>query len=290
MTENSTDSHFPKQPTVSGLGTVKVDGQKVYDTADVINDTLKDAFDGDSASARQAVHDAVNTAEQAAQSASNAGKVTGDSFGEARSAINDALEDSKDAFKSGGKWGMWVGVALVTLGVFIFIDMLSVQIPAINNIFGGVSFWRWWPLLIVYGGIAVAFSPAKESPNPSRIGTFSVLRLFEGLWTSVLGLILLGNMLFMVSWLVWPAMLSFWPLLLVIIGLTMLSRGLRTEWFSIIAYIISIVIMVAVASSLWIGAAPLTEPFSTLAQLGAFRGMDIWNIGNTVGINFGIGR
>jgi len=288
MTENSTNSHYPKQPNVSGLGTVKVDGEKVYDTAG----TFKESVDWEDT--KQAVNDATKAAEHAAQSANDAGRAANDAvsdgFSEARAAVNEALGNNQDAFTGISKWGLWVGVVLVTLGALIFIDMLSNQVPALANIFGGVSFWRWWPLLIVFGGIAMAFSPSKESPNPRRIGTFSALRFFEGLWVSVVGLVLLGNMLFVVSWLIWPALLSFWPLLLVVIGLSLLSRGLRTEWFSVLANLILILVIIAVASSMWIGSAPLIEPFATLAEFGAFRGMDIWNIGNTVGINFGIGQ
>jgi len=71
-------------------------------------------------------------------------------------------------------------------------------------------------------------------------------------------------------------------LILVIIGLSVLSYALKTQWFSVAAYLLSILTLLAVASSMWTGQAPLAEPFATLAEFGSFRGMDLFNIGSMV--------
>jgi len=160
--------------------------------------------------------------------------------------------------------------------------MLSGTVPALENIFGGYSFWRFWPLLIVFSGLAIAFSPTKDSPDPRIKDNLSILRFSEGMFVSTIGLVLLGNSLALVSWFSWLAMLSFWPLILVIIGLSVLSYGMKTQWFSVAAYILAIITLVAVASSMWMGQAPLIEPFATLAEFGSFRGMDLFNIGSMV--------
>jgi hypothetical protein len=102
--------------------------------------------------------------------------------------------------------------------------------------------------------------------------------------------VLLGNSLGFVAWSSWFAMLSYWPLLLVIAGLAILSHGLKSEWFSVIAYVLSIIALIAVAASMWIGPLPLAEPFASLAELGSYRGIDLFGIGSRIGDGVGSPR
>jgi hypothetical protein len=288
----SASSHEPQAPEVHGIGTVKVDGETVYDPATTFT---KDASEGAGAFASEAS----NFADEVVNGVREVAKEVEDTV---RSSFEDTSQPKDgDSYKGSGyayhypdestgkptdapwaktnKWAIWFGVVLVTLGTLIFLDMLSGVIPALENIFGGYSIWRFWPVLIIVGGLALAFSPATESPNPRRNGSLSLARFFEGLFTSTVGAVLLACSLGFVSWAMWPAMLSYWPLLLVMAGLAILSRGLKTEWFSVISYVISILILVAVASSMWIGCLPLSEPFASLAEIGSYRGMDLFNIG-----------
>jgi len=285
MTNSTDTSKTTEFPPVSGLGTVSVDGKRVYDAGDTFRDIGREID--------EAVSGAVDASTKAATAAYQAQYNTADSGAHANTQnahYPDPNTKSASSWAPFNKAGIWIGVILVTFGTLIFLDMLSDSVPALANLFGGYSFWRFWPLLIVFGGLALAFSPAKDSPDPRHNGRLSFLRFWEGLFTSTIGLVLLGASLNLVSWLVWPALLSFWPLLLVMGGLALLSYGLKTDWFSILSYIMSIIVLLAVASSMWTGTAPLIEPFASLAQFGAFRGMDLFNIGNEVGINFGLYR
>jgi len=270
-------------PEVTGLGTVTVDGKTVYDTADTFTEGVDTVINEIHTAATSATKTAENTAQQATQEASRSYNSHSNHSSPKSSHYpkeGSGTESFADYGKHLNKWGIWVGVILVTLGTLIFLDMLSGTIPALENLFGGYSFWRFWPLLIVFGGLAIAFSPTKETPDPRIKNRLSLLRFSEGMFVGTIGLVLLGNSLALVSWLSWPAMLSFWPLLLVIIGLSVLSYGMKTQWFSVLAYALSIVTLVAVASSMWLGQAPLVEPFATLAEFGSFRGMDLFNIGS----------
>ena len=288
-TDKNANGHIPQETKYSGLGQVKVDGKTVYDTGESIERGLSEVFDGVGASAKQA-SDAANTTDIPTSHASGSYTQAGDTnqcayhYPDSNAAKSAATGNNESWMSSVNKWGVWVGVILVSLGTLIFLDLLSGFVPALENIFGGYSFWRFWPLFIIFGGIAMAFSPSSDSPDPRRRGSLSLLRFTEGMFTMTVGVVLLGNSLRYVSWLNWPAMLSFWPLLLVIIGLAILSHALKTEWFSILGNIISVVVLLSVAASMWIGVAPLSEPFATLAQFGAYRGMDIFNIGSMVEI------
>ncbi|MCL2402750.1 MAG: DUF5668 domain-containing protein [Coriobacteriia bacterium] len=275
-------------PEASGIGSVKVDGE----TTEVFGGTFKEGAQqsADSGTASSSATDnkspfqeAVDTATDTARAATDTAKATKDSF-------KGGYYPQVSPWSKVNKWGIWFGVVLVSLGTLIFLDMLSGVVPALENIFGGYSFWRFWPVLIIFGGLALAFSPASDSPNPKRNGSFSPSRFMEGLFTVTVGIVFLGNSLGYVAWSSWPAMLSYWPLLLVIAGLAILSHGLKTEWFSVLAYLISILTLLAVASSMWIGEAPLIEPFVTLAEIGSYRGMDLFNIGTEVGNSLGTPR
>ncbi|MCL2437737.1 MAG: DUF5668 domain-containing protein [Coriobacteriia bacterium] len=284
MSDSNNKQKTAEFPEVSGLGSVRVDGKE----ADVIGTTFKADVD-------------YTGADRTHGSAQQKAKGTPDSIHDAVQEVVDVAVGSTKAATEAhfpkvsswshvNKWGIWVGVILVTLGTLIFLDMLSGVVPALSNVFGGYSFWSFWPLLIIFGGLAMAFSPASDSPNPRRNGNFSPARFTEGLFFMTVGIIFLGNSLGYVAWSFWLAMLSYWPLLLVIAGLAILSHGLKTEWFSVLASLISIVILLAVASSMWIGPAPLIEPFASLAEIGSYRGMDLFNIGTRIGDGFGAPR
>jgi len=314
--EHENTKFEPDFPEVKGVGSVKVDGNTVYDSADELSEAVKEVDDFLSETLNAKINATVDGAVSggAATPSSDAtwastevaadASVASNSAGAAHAAgtasatsnntsashyPNPSYSPDKSSAKPlsyANKWGLWIGVILVALGTLIFLDMLSGVIPAMENIFGGHSVWRFWPLLIVLAGFLLAFSPAKSSPDPRRNDGFSLLRFSEGAFVATIGLVFLGNSLGSVSWFSWIALISFWPLLLVIAGLSMLSYALKTEWFSLIAYTVSILVLVSVASSMWTGDAALVEPFITLAEFGSFRGMDLFNIGSEVGSNF----
>ena len=268
---NSHTTDTSDSPKIKGVGTASVNGETIYDGVSNFSDKVSAEVDSAHASAKGATE--------------NSGGAKNYGYHYPGQQKVQTAKDSR-ASKGFASWGIWVGVILVSLGSLIFLDMLSSTVPALENIFGGYSFWSFWPILIIFGGLAMAFSPTSESPDPKKLGKMSALRFLEGMFYSTIGIVLLGNSLGYVAWGSWLAMLSFWPILLVVGGLAILSYGLKTQWFSVLAFALSIFILLAVAASMWIGPHALAEPLSTLAQIGSFRGIDIFNIGSTIGSGF----
>ena len=248
---DTTKNTAAEQPEISGLGTVSVDGKVVYDPTT--------SFAGTDQTTKTASFDAAHVT------------------AEAKGAVSESIPAHKNKLPI-NKWGMWLGVILIALGALIFLDVISATLPGLSHIFGGYSFWHFWPLLIIVGGVALAFSPATDSPNPRRNGQISPSQFASGMLTVVIGLVFLGNSLGFVAWGAWLALISYWPILLVVAGLAILSHALKTEWFSVLAYVISIIILLAVASSLWIGQDALIQPFAALAELGSYRGMNPFTV------------
>jgi hypothetical protein len=110
------------------------------------------------------------------------------------------------------------GIMLIVLGAAF---LLAQFVPA-------VSWWMLWPLVIVVAGVAQMVSPERD-------GSWTVDRVFEGLGTVVLGAVLLGNTTGYVEWTVWLTFLSFWPVLLIALGVTIVGRGVGQTWLRICA-------------------------------------------------------
>jgi hypothetical protein len=77
----------------------------------------------------------------------------------------------------------------------------------------------FWPLIVIVSGVAHALSPG-------RIDGWTVSRVFEGLGTVLVGMVLLGNTTGFVSWTVWLTFLTLWPVLLIALGISIIGRGL----------------------------------------------------------------
>lgn len=108
------------------------------------------------------------------------------------------------------------GVMLIVLGAAL---MAAQFVPS-------VSWWMLWPLLIVVGGIAQAVTPEFG-------GGWTVSRVFEGLGTIAIGLVLLGNTTGVVAWTVWLTFLSMWPVLLIALGISIIGKGVGAQWLRV---------------------------------------------------------
>jgi hypothetical protein len=266
-TEAEKNNDSKARPKVSGMGTVTVDGEVVYEPSMSWSKEVEDAVEGAAQAASAAAGAAASAVEGAAQTV------------HARPVDPDPGNDwyAKAYAYYPKKGAIWFGVALVVIGALLLLDRAAALFPELSMVFGGVSLWRFWPVLVIIGGIAVAFSPDWSPTKPERKGSLTAGHFFDGLSTATIGLVLLGCSLKLVSWSVWLAALSYWPVLLVIGGLSILSSALKTDWFRVIGSVIFILTLIAVACSVWLGPLPLPEPFDALAQIGSYRGFIFWD-------------
>lgn len=103
-------------------------------------------------------------------------------------------------------------VVLIVIGVVFLLMRL---IPSI-------SWWSFWPLIIVLAGLVQAFTPGKEG--------WSVHRMFDGFVTVAIGGVFLATTMGVVGWDVWMRILGLWPVLIIAIGFDLLGKALHTSW------------------------------------------------------------
>ena len=109
--------------------------------------------------------------------------------------------------------GIFAGVVLIAIGC---VFLASQIVP-------GLVWWSLWPLLIVLVGLVQMFTPSHRDE-------WGVERVMDGIGTVLIGLVLLGNTLGIVSWSVWWTLLTLWPVLLISLGVAILGRGLNLPW------------------------------------------------------------
>lgn len=124
----------------------------------------------------------------------------------------------------------------------------------------GIAWWNMWPLIIVVMGVIECVTPGKEG--------WEAERFFGGLGTIGVGLVLLGNVTGYISWRVWWAVLSLWPVLLISIGLSILGRGLQQMWLRALGSLVILVAFAYAVSVTWLGA-------------GALPMTGVWSAGDT---------
>ncbi|RDB64471.1 hypothetical protein C1878_01070 [Gordonibacter sp. 28C] len=115
--------------------------------------------------------------------------------------------------------------AAVLIGAFLlFFGVAAVLSENID----GVSWWQFWPLLLIIIGILQMAVPAERGRRTERFA--------GGLVFFSLGATLLSMSLGVVGWATVPRMLaSLWPLLLVAIGLFIAGRALRSPRWTLVA-------------------------------------------------------
>ena len=85
-----------------------------------------------------------------------------------------------------------------------------------------ISWWSFWPLIIVLAGLVQAFTPGKEG--------WSVHRMFDGFVTVAIGGVFLATTMGIVGWDVWMRIFNLWPVLIIAIGLDLLGKAVHTSW------------------------------------------------------------
>lgn len=129
----------------------------------------------------------------------------------------------------GGRGGRaWFGIVLIVLGLLFLAERF---VP-------GVNWVNLWPLVIIAAGLIAALTPGSEG--------WSLPKMFDGLVTVAFGLVFLAITLGYVGWGVWVRILSFWPVLLISIGIDILAKTTKQNWLRIFG---SLLVIAALAYS-----------------------------------------
>jgi len=112
-------------------------------------------------------------------------------------------------------------------GVIIGFLLVGVGILALLGRFIDITIWRFWPLVLLVAGIAILFSPGKEGWKLERAG--------HGVSLITVGIVLQAWMLDVFSGSTFLRLLiNLWPILLVLLGLTVISNGLRQSAYKLL--------------------------------------------------------
>ena len=112
--------------------------------------------------------------------------------------------------------GVWIGVLLVVVGLA----------GAFAAVVRGISWWQFWPIVLVLGGIAQMLLPARKVLRAGRIAS--------GIAITALGLLLLACSLHIIDWISISLTFGrFWSLLVVTFGLLLIGGALRNGVYTI---------------------------------------------------------
>ncbi len=140
------------------------------------------------------------------------------------------------------------GVVLIMVGAV----MLAVQFLP------GLTWWNWWPLVIVIAGLVQAFTPGHRG--------WSVDRMFDGFVTCTIGLVFLAMTTGYASWTTVGTILSLWPVLLISIGLNLLGKSMGAEWPKVLASLVVIGALIYALATTAAGGGPIL--WTTAATTG----------------------
>ena len=163
----------------------------------------------------------------------------------------EATPEPEPAPTSDKGGGVFFGVMLVVLGA---VFLVSQFLPGFT-----APWWALWPLIIIVAGVVQVFTPGSSG--------WGVERVFEGLGTMILGLVLLGNTTGYISWSVWWTVVTLWPALVIALGLTILAKGLGQSWLRILATLVVWITLAYAVSVSWMGSG-VTLPSGSWAISG----------------------
>ncbi|MDR0500021.1 MAG: PspC domain-containing protein [Coriobacteriales bacterium] len=124
--------------------------------------------------------------------------------------------------KSKNRWGTTAcgGALLVGVGIIILLSNLV-----------NISFWRFWPLVLIIFGVVQLFTPSKTGWSLERAGGSIVLISFGVLFLALMFGIVTIRSIFM-------AFSILWPVFLVVAGLAIIAGARKQEAFSLIGSLV----------------------------------------------------
>lgn len=135
--------------------------------------------------------------------------------------------------------GAGLGIALIVIGLLILVTRL---VP-------GLAWWTLWPLVIVGAGLFTAFTPGPHG--------WGIYRLFDGLSTAAIGLVILAVTTGYVGFGVFWEIVHLWPVLLIALGLELLGKANHSSWVRAVG---SIVVIAALAYAVAVSATGSPDP------------------------------
>ncbi|MEG1562014.1 MAG: PspC domain-containing protein [Raoultibacter sp.] len=113
---------------------------------------------------------------------------------------------------------LWLGLVLLFCGVAALL----------GGCVEGVSWWRFWPLLFVLIGISQMAIPGNDGYTTRQFSRGLVSFAFGGVALCIsLGLVSLGS--------VWIVLDQLWPLLLIMVGLSVLATAMKSPVFILLS-------------------------------------------------------
>ncbi|MDR1412803.1 MAG: DUF5668 domain-containing protein [Actinomycetes bacterium] len=161
-----------------------------------------------------------------------------------------------------------LGLCLVVVGVLVLLFRMAEFVPSLlplRHWFEGISLWQLWPLLVCMGGVITVLTPDEERHR------YSLMRIVDGLTTIVIGLLLQCNTTGWVSWHMWLSALSLWPLLLIIGGISVVSKATGLPWLRIFGSLLFVGALLLCAAAWWSG--PFSLPLSPHLRVPFLPGM-----------------
>lgn len=216
----------PERPKVIPMTTVPGQGSPGYGYSNVTPDAGGAATGSSSDDTWSMPQSTVGTNPNVNTPGSNAGGTDGAHHAASTAPNGDESKKANpshqgEGFQTAGHrskhGGVFFGVFLVLAGV----------LALFGSMWQGISWWNFWPLFIVAGGVVQMFSPDDKGP-------WRPWRIVDGLVTIGVGLVFLGCTTGFISWNIFWRFITLWPLLVVAAGLSIIGHGMKQRWVSTI--------------------------------------------------------
>lgn len=140
--------------------------------------------------------------------------------------------------KSPGGGATTAGIVLILVGAVLLAARFTPMF----------SWWNLWPLIIVVAGLVQAFTPGKDG--------WTVAKMFDGFVTVAFGGVFLAITAGVAGWDVWVRIITFWPVLLIALGLELLGKSIHASWPKVLG---SLAIIAALAYAVMVSAGSITD-------------------------------
>ncbi|MDR1184263.1 MAG: PspC domain-containing protein [Coriobacteriales bacterium] len=129
----------------------------------------------------------------------------------------------------------------IRTSVMLGILLVGVGLLALLGIFLEISLWRFWPMLIIIMGFAMLCTPGSHGWSLLRAG-HAILMITVGFALQLWMLDIIASTVFLFTF------LSLWPILLVVVGLSIIGSATRQSVFGLFG---SLLVSAALLFGIW---------------------------------------